>query len=187
LLVADAVLLLRDDLAGEGVHEVLGAGLTRLELAETISLLLVKHLSIFNLSHDVGADLSLTIIVRLSFVGLVLSEHLLEILLLLTALLLLQRTLHLHFILKAIDEVNFSLEDLLIFPSLALLLVVELAVTALLLLHDLLAMLSHFLLFTLTEEHDVLRLECFIGTAFFELASSTLLLLLELLIKLTAN
>jgi len=150
LLVADSVLLLADDLTGEIVHEVLGAGLTGFEFVEAVELLLIKHLAIFDLSHNIGADLGLAICISLLLVRLVFTEHLLQVLLLLAPLLLLQGTLHLHLILKAIDEVNLLLEGIFVVVLLAPLFVTKLAIATFLLLLDLFSLCAHLLLLTLT-------------------------------------
>ena len=87
LLVADAELLLLDDIAGERVHKVLGAGLTCTELSQAVILLLVEHLAVLNLGVYIGANICLAVFCSLRFVGLVLAKHLLEVLFFLFALL----------------------------------------------------------------------------------------------------
>lgn len=140
MLGADTSLLLADDFTGESVHEVLRARFARLKLAEAISLLLVEHLSILNLSLNISSDLSLAICLSLLLVRLVLIKHFLEILLLLSTLLLLEITLHFHLLLETVDKVDLCLESLLILRALASLLIMKLSVATFLLLHDLLAM-----------------------------------------------
>ena len=61
LLGSDAALLLRDDIAGERVHKVLGAGLTCTELSQTVILLLVKHLAVLDLGVNIGTNLCLAL------------------------------------------------------------------------------------------------------------------------------
>lgn len=100
---------------------------------------------------------------------------------------LLKGTLHFHLILKAIDELNLSLEKIFIVPSLAPLLIVELAVAALFLLLDLLTVSLRLFLLTLAKKLNVLGLKGFICEALVVLARFTLLLLSELLVELTTD
>lgn len=122
LFLTDAGLLLGNDIACKGVHEVLSAGLARTELTQAVSLLLVKHLAILVLSLNISLDLSLAIIVRFHLIRLILAQHLLQVFFFLTAFLLLKLALHFHFLLKSIDQVDLLAERILVLVSLAILL-----------------------------------------------------------------
>lgn len=87
MLSTNASLLLVDDITGESVHKVLGAGLTCTELSQAVILLLVEHLAVLNLGVYIGANICLAVFCSLRFVGLVLAKHLLEVLFFLSALL----------------------------------------------------------------------------------------------------
>ena len=63
LLATNTILLFGDNIAGERVHEVLGAGFASTELAQTIRLLLIKHLTVFKLRLHIRLDFSLPLVV----------------------------------------------------------------------------------------------------------------------------
>ena len=165
----------------------MGTGLAGLKFAKAVSFLLIKHLAILDLCLNISSNFSLTLLTRLHLVRLVLAEHLLEVLFLLTTLLLLEITLDFHLVFKAIHKIDFSLEGLSVLPFPALLLIFQLTVTAFFLLHDFLTMSSSFLLLTLTQQCDMLGLESLVGAALLKFSSLTLLLLHELLVELAAN
>lgn len=99
LFISDAGLLLGDHVTGQRVHEVLSAGLTSTELTQPVILLLVQHLTVFLLSLHISTDLVLFLGVSRLLVCLVLTEHFLEVFLLLATLFLLEGTLHFHLLL----------------------------------------------------------------------------------------
>ena len=187
LLGANTSLLLADDFTGKSVHEVLRARFARLKLAEAISLLLVEHLSILNLSLNISSDLSLAVCLSLLLVGLVLAKHFLQVLLLLTTFLLLEVTLHLHLLLETVDELDLSLESLLIFVALAFLLITKLPVATFLLLHDLFAMRRSLLLLALTEQLDVFGLKSLVHAALLHFTGLALFLFAHLLVELASD
>ncbi len=156
LLVLNAHLLLRDNVAGQSVHKVLGASFTSAELSQTVLFLLVKHLAVLVLCLDICANLSFALFISGLLISLVLRKHFLEILLFLTTLLLLKGALHFHLLLQTGDKVDLSLELFLMLSPLASFLFLELAVAALLLLHNFLVLSSQFLLLALAEKLDVL-------------------------------
>ena len=187
MFTTDAGLLLADDIASKSVHKVLGAGLTSTELSQAVTFLLVEHLAILDLGFDIGANFFLAFFCSLCFVGLVLTEHLLEVLLFLSALLLLELTLHFHFFLKSVHKVNLSLKSFLVLLALPLLFFTELAITTLLLLLDFLVLGLDLLLLTLTKESNVLFLEGFVHATLIHLRVFAILLLLHLLVELLSN
>ena len=83
--------------------------------------------------------------------------------------------------------VALSLESVLVLSSLSGLLLSELAITALLLLHDLFALLLSLLLLSLAEKLDVLFLKGFVLTALVHFVNVSILLFLHLLVKLVAD
>ena len=89
---------------------------------------------------NVSFDIGLTLVTSRHLVSLVLAEHLLEVLFLLSTLFLLKGSLHFHLVLKSVYEVNLLSESILVFSALSGLLFAELAVTALFLLCDLLTL-----------------------------------------------
>jgi len=134
----NALLLPTNNISGESVHEVLGASLAGAELTKTVSFLFVEHLTVFKLSLHIGTDILHTLVSSLKFVGFVLAEHLLKVLLLLTTLFLLKCALHLHFLLKTVNKLNLSSEFLLIILAFAEFLFLQLPIAAFFLLFDLL-------------------------------------------------
>ena len=53
--------MLVDDITGESVHKVLGAGLTGTELSQAVILLLVEHLAVLDLGVYIGANFCLAV------------------------------------------------------------------------------------------------------------------------------
>ena len=53
--------MLVDDITGESVHKVLGAGFTGTELSQAVILLLVEHLAVLYLGVNIGANLCLAV------------------------------------------------------------------------------------------------------------------------------
>lgn len=162
LFIADTILLFGDNVAGERVHEVLGAGLASTELTQTIRLLLIKHLTVLELRLHICLDFSLPLIVGVHLVGLVLSEHFLEVLLFLASLFHLELALHFHLLLETVDHLDLLAERVLVFIALACLLFAQLSVATLLLLLYLLPLSVKLLLLTLPKELHVLLLESLI-------------------------
>ena len=184
MLVADALLLLRNNIAGEGVHEVLGTSLSGTELTQTVRLLLVKHLAVFKLSLNISLDLGLSLVVGRQLVSLVLAQHLLEVIFFLATLLLLQLTLHIHLLLQAVNQFDFLAERILVLVPLARLFFTQLSVSALLLLCDLFALGCQLFLLADAEEFDMLLLERLVHAPLLHFVVLTLTLLRHLLIKL---
>lgn len=61
MFITNASLLLVDDITGESVHKVLGAGFTGTELSQAVILLLVEHLAVLYLGVNIGANLCLAV------------------------------------------------------------------------------------------------------------------------------
>ena len=135
----------------------------------------------------IGFDVILKSVIGRFLVGLVLTEHLLKVLLFLSSLLLLKSTLHLHFLLQSINLFNISPESFFVVIALSGFFLMELTVTALFLLLDLLTLSIEFFLLSLTKELDVLILKFLILTALEQFIILSQLLFVHLLVKLSAN
>lgn len=97
----------------------MGARLSSTELSQSVRLLLVKHLPVLELGLNVGLDIGLSRLVGRLLVCLILAKHLLEIFFFLSTLLLLKLTLHLHFLLQAVNQVDLLSERILVLCPLA--------------------------------------------------------------------
>ena len=181
------MLLFRDHIACERVHEVLGASLTSTELTQTVRFLLVQHLSVLVLRLHISFDFGLPLVVSLLLVSLVLSEHLLEVFLLLASLFLLELSFHLHFLLEPVDHINFLAERGLVLGALALFLIAQLSVSTLLLLLYLFTLCSKLLLLTLSKKLHVLFLKSLVHATFLQLGGLSFTLLCHLLVELIAD
>ena len=135
----------------------------------------------------VRPNLVLAPLVRRHFVGLVLAQHLLKVLLLLPALLLLELAFHFHLFFQAVDEVDILAEGLLVFVALSGLLFAELAIATLLLLHDLAPLGLKLFALALAEQLHMLVLKHLIPTTLAHLVVLSLLLLIHLLVEFASD
>jgi len=113
---------LLDHSASHPVHEVLGALLPGGKLVCTVLLLLFKHASVLLLRSNILLTLALTHLFLLGLLTLVLDQHLLQVLLLLSLLLNHHCALLLHFGLEPVNHFRFLCSLVFLIVPLAMLL-----------------------------------------------------------------
>jgi hypothetical protein len=118
---------------------------------------------------------------------LIFGEHLLEVLLLLSSLLLLKSAFSIHFLLKAFHQGNFLAVLLLLILAAADFIIQKLLVAAHLLLHDAGLKSCCLLDFFLFKKPNMLLLKVLIHATLFNLCTSARVFLLKLLIELLFN
>ena len=184
LLLSGTAVHVLDDRVGHPVHELLRTLLSLLHLVQTVLLLLVQHASVFFLGTDVFETFSLTLSKGLSFVLLVFSQHLLEILFLLLSLFLLKTTFGIHFFLKTFDKSDLLSVSLFLFDLAAELVLIELFVPGLFLQHYASLEFSSLLELLLLKQLDMLVLKILVHELLLDLGLLPGVLLLQLLVQL---
>ena len=171
LLLLDVVELL-EHTVGHSIHEVLSALLSGSDLIESILLLLVKHPSVCFLGSYILLALLLFLDLGHLLVLLVLQEHLLEVLLLLSLFLILYDSFILHFLLESLEPGDLSLQVLSGFLASLVLHLLELCVTRNLLLQKLLLDGSGLLLLALLQQLQVSLLGLIVLLVLLDLSQS---------------
>ena len=123
LFLASPVVHVLNDCVSHPVHEVLGSLLSRLDLIQSILLLLVEDARVLLLCTDVLQTLTLTLCQSLSLVLLVFCQHSLQVFFLLSSFFLLESAFSIHFLLQAFDQGDLLAVLLLLFNLSSLLLV----------------------------------------------------------------
>ena len=151
------------NIISHSAHEVLGSLLPLLHFVVPVPLLLVEHLGVLILSLQILESLSFFFLLLPSLVLLVLIQHFLEILALLLPLLLLHIALVVHLASESVEVRNFLSELLLLLDALSFSLLLELLVSAHLVVHDFCLHAALLLLLALLEELSVLFGEVVVG------------------------
>jgi len=120
-------------------------------------------------------------------VSVILVQHLLEVIALLVPLVLLQGPLLIHLILQALDCLQFLCHLLFVLPPFSSLLILELQITRILIVHNLLMGLLILLLFSFLQEFVVLLSHLIIEPTLIFFVLHLHLLLLDLFVQLLAN